>query len=67
MSESEPREPSTEDTTPRTIEDLRRRSQLRLWWSSARVALRRGQSEKPSTAPQPAVTTHVVFGRGGGI
>jgi len=32
------------DRPQRSLEYLRKRSQHRVWWNSARVALRRGQS-----------------------
>lgn len=35
----------------RALDDLRKRSLHRIWWSSARVALMRGHSGEPSHQP----------------
>jgi hypothetical protein len=45
----------------RSLDYLRKRSQHRVWWSSARVALRRGRLGEPSisqpaTAPSASVS-----------
>ncbi len=39
------------DRSQRSLDYLRKRSQHRIWWSSARVALRRGQSGEPLHRP----------------
>jgi hypothetical protein len=39
------------DHVQRSLDHLRQRSLHRVWWNSARVALRRGQSGEPPPAP----------------
>jgi len=38
-----------QDPSRRLADDLLERSRRRLWWSSARVAMRRGQAGEPPT------------------
>lgn len=42
---------SDPDRTSRSLDYLRRRSQHRLWWSSARIALQRGRLGEPLNQP----------------
>jgi hypothetical protein len=42
---------SGQDRMSRSLEYLRRRSQHRVWWNSARIAVRRGQSGGPLNHP----------------
>lgn len=44
----------------RSLDYLRRRSQHRIWWNSARVALRRGHSGEPINQP---TTGHGALGK----
>ena len=43
----------------RSLDYLRKRSQHRVWWNSARVALRRGRSGEPLNQP----TGHSAIGK----
>lgn len=43
----------------RSLDYLRKRSQHRVWWNSARVALRRGRSGEPLNQP----TGHYAIGK----
>lgn len=49
---SEARAPAGRETEVRaSLDYLRKRSLHRVWWNSARVAMRRGQSGEPSNQP----------------
>jgi len=47
------------DRPQRSLNYLRKRSQHRVWWNSARVAIRRGQSGEPLHQP----TGHCAVGK----
>jgi hypothetical protein len=50
MDRNEPREVGR-DRPHHALDYLRKRSQHRIWWSSARVALRRGHGGEPPNQP----------------
>jgi hypothetical protein len=51
---------SAKNRASRSLDYLRKRSQHRLWWSSARIALRRGRSGVPiKPAGQSAIGKRV--------
>lgn len=43
------------ETARQSFDYLRQRSLHRIWWSSARVAMRRGRSGEPSLISQTAI------------
>jgi hypothetical protein len=47
------------ERSQRSLDYLRKRSQHRVWWNCARVALRRGQSGEPLYQP----TGHCAIGK----
>ena len=47
------------DRPQRSLDYLRKRSQHRVWWNSARVTLRRGQQGEPLNQP----TGHCAIGK----
>lgn len=46
------RQASGRDRSQRSLDYLRKRSQHRIWWNSARIALRRGHSGEPLNQPK---------------
>jgi hypothetical protein len=52
--ERDPTPSPKEDRSQRSLDDLRRRSRLRQWESSARIAVRRGQGQQPASLKEPA-------------
>jgi hypothetical protein len=63
MDENEARASSTDQSAAvrQSLDYLRQRSLHRVWWNSARVALRRGHSGEPPHQPKghPATGTRV--------
>ena len=50
---------TSREQAQRSLDYLRKRSQHRIWWNSARIALRRGQSGEPLNQP----TGHCANGK----
>ena len=62
MERDDARSPDREqDCTQRSLDYLRRRSRQRVWWSSARIAMQRGQAAEPHRLEPPK--EQMPFGR----
>lgn len=59
MNRNENRSVGRRDRPQRSLEYLRKRSQHRVWWNSARVASRRGHPGEPLNQP----TGHSAIGK----